>query len=89
MSHGVLLPEALELTSQTVAPGSILAREIQSAYHRIIAGEKPGDAFQSIQTLPPLARRLLAGGDAAGNLAEAWTNYIVFMTRNTNCGIGD
>ncbi|MGB3975317.1 MAG: type II secretion system F family protein [bacterium] len=71
VSHGVLLPEALELTSQTVAPGSILAREIQSAYHRIIAGEKPGDAFQSIQTLPPLARRLLAGGDAAGNLAEA------------------
>ena len=71
VSHGVLLPEALELTSQTVAPGSIMAGEIQSAYLRIIAGEKPGDAFQSIQTLPPLARRLLAGGDAAGNLAEA------------------
>lgn len=71
VSHRILLPEALKLTAQIVAPGSIMAREVQSAYHRIIAGEKPGDAFQSIQTLPPLARRLLAGGDAAGNLAEA------------------
>lgn len=71
LNHGIPLPEALELTARNVPPGSGMASDILAAHRRILAGENPGDAFQSIKTLPPLARRLLAGGDAAGNLADA------------------
>ncbi len=70
LTHGIPLTDALDLTART-AVSAKSASELDETRNRIIAGESPAHAFSGITTAPSLARRLLAGGDAAGNLADA------------------
>jgi type II secretory pathway component PulF len=71
LAHGIPLTEALELAARIVSPISDVPEELRTVRRRIIAGESPGTAFQAVLTAPLLARRLLAGGDLAGNLSDA------------------
>ena len=70
LKHGIPLADALDLTSRT-AFNPVTAAELAEARAAILSGQSPAKAFRSMKSTPPLAVRLLAGGDAAGDLAGA------------------
>lgn len=70
LRHRIDLPEALAVTAHGAA-GPAIRTDLLTARQRIIAGESPGNAFSTMDTAPPLARRILQAGDRAGDLAEA------------------
>lgn len=64
------LPDALALTAET-ALYPVTAQELTRVRSQIVAGDNPTAAFAQMTSTPALALRLLAGGDAAGDLVEA------------------
>lgn len=70
LRHKVPLPEALAIAATTAAD-PVTARELDRVRSQIIAGDSPATAFMRMESTPVLALRLLAGGDAAGDLADA------------------
>lgn len=70
LRRGISLPDALALTAEGAAT-PLISRELLTVRSGILSGESPGQAFRNMETCPSIAKRILSGGDRAGNLHDA------------------
>lgn len=56
---------------KNVVGNSVLAREIENARNRVVAGQTLAAAFEQANYFPPLVKRLIIVGETAGNLDNA------------------